>query len=273
MSRKQASRQFATDSRAVSAVIGFILIFGILMLLLTVYQAQIVPQQNAQTEFTHFEETRDELIELRNSISRSGQAGDPQFPSVQLGTSYQSRILTINPAPPAGTVQTSEEYNISINNGSEDPVNVSTRFIEYQPGYNELTIGSTWYDHSVLYVDNPESNNTVLEDQNLVTDGSELKITAIESEFQETGTSRTTFEINRNQSEIDLSKFEEGENLTVTIPTRQSGPEYWDAAYDDLDAEANIRYDGVDEHGEIYHLSLNATGKSDLSIKTVEIES
>jgi len=81
MSHKQIGREFSKDNRAVSAVIGFILIFGILTLTLTVYQAQIVPQQNAQTEFEHFEESQNELIELRNSISTAGQTDVSQFPS------------------------------------------------------------------------------------------------------------------------------------------------------------------------------------------------
>ncbi len=268
MAGKQGSRRFAADNRAVSAVIGFILIFGILMLTLTVYQAQIVPQQNAQTEFKHFEDTRDELIELRNSISRTGQAGDPQYPSVQLGTTYQSRTLTINPAPASGTLQTSDGHNITISNSSSS-LNVTTRFIEYQPGYNELTVGSTWHENSVLYVDNPESNNTVLEDQNLVTDGSEIKIVAIENEFQETGTSRTTIEMERNQSEVDLPDDTEG-NLTIEIPTRLDGSEYWDEAFEDLDDDDPVRYDGVNEDG---NLILNATNSTNIDINTIEIDS
>jgi len=271
MSRKRICRELSEDNRAVSAVIGFILIFGILMLLLTVYQAQIVPQQNAQTEFAHFEDTRDELIELRNSISRTGQAGDPQFPSVTLGTNYQSRTLTINPAPASGTLQTSDDYNISIYNSSEseEPINVSTRFVEYRPGYNEITIESTWYENSVLYTDVSEQNNTIIEDQNIVTDGTKLKITAIENEFQKTGTSRTTIEINRNQSDIDLEKFEEDENLTVEVPTRLDDS-YWSGEFNDDDP---ITYHDVDKDGEINRLILNATDKDAVNINTVEINS
>lgn len=267
------SHAFAADNRAVSAVIGFILVFGILMLLLTVYQAQIVPQQNAQTEFTHFEQTSDELVDVRNAISRTGQAGDPQFPSVTLGTTYQSRTLTINPAPAAGTLQTSEEeitiHNEStIRNESKHPKTVPTRFIEYQPGYNELDVGSTWYENSVLYVDNPEGDNTILEDQHMVTDGTELNITAIESDFQETGTSRTTIEMKRNQSEVDLPD-PEGGNLTVEIPTRLD-EDYWDPLDEELDDDP-IVYEGVDEEDGI--LTLNVTSDGAVGVNSIKLDS
>lgn len=262
---------FTADNRAVSAVIGFILIFGILMLTLTVYQAQIVPQQNAQTEFKHFEETRDELIDVRNAISRTGQAGDPQFPSVTLGTTYQSRLLTINPAPAAGTLQTSE-HEISIYNESGSEVdNVTTHFIEYQPGYNELDVESTWYENSVLYTDVSGANNTIIEEQNLVTDGTELKITAIENEIQATGTSRTTIEMNRNQSNVSFP-IDDGENLTIGVPTRLSDTEYWDVLDEKLDDDGPVTYDRFEE-GDINRLYLNATSTENVSIHTVEVGS
>jgi len=70
---------FVSDRRGVSAVLGFILMFGILILALTTYQAQIVPQENAATEFEHFQDVRDEMVGIRNSISTAGQADVSQF--------------------------------------------------------------------------------------------------------------------------------------------------------------------------------------------------
>ncbi len=269
MSISASLRQFSDDQRAVSAVIGFILIFGILMLTLTIYQAQIVPQQNAQTEFTHFEETRDELVDVRNAISRTGQAGDPQFPSVTLGTTYQSRTLTINPAPAAGTLQTSE-HEISIYNDTGSEIdNVTTQFIEYQPGYNELDVESTWYENSVLYTDVSGENNTIIEEQNLVTDGTTLKITAIENGFEETGTSRTTLEMNRNRTDIE---FNESENLTVEIPTRQ-GPEYWNDALEEYENGDNLTYNETYEdesQGDIYTVRFDNVNSTNISIIEVD---
>jgi len=266
---KRDSQAFVTDRRAVSAVVGFILIFGILMLTLTVYQAQIVPQQNAQTEFTQYEETRDELIEVRNAISTAGQANVSQFPSVTLGTTYQSRLLTINPAPAAGTLQTSE-YTISIENESEESENVSTRLVEYQPGYNEITVGSTWYEHSVLYEDRETRNAVTIEDQHLVTDGNKLTITALQNDFQRSGTSRETVELTPNQSAGDLSELEDGDELTVRIPTRLD-EDYWDVFDEELDSEDSVGYEGVDTGGEINHLVLNVTNEDHLDINRVDI--
>jgi len=272
---RKPSTAIRTDTRGVSEVVGFILILGILVLTLTTYQAAIVPQQNSQTEFQHFEEVRNEMIELRNAISTAGQADVSQFPSVKLGTNYQSRILTINPAPAAGTLQTSDSYDISISDGDVTE-NISTRFIEYQPRYNEITTGSTWYEHSVLYVDEPETRNAItIEDQHLVTDGNKLKITPLQNTFQRSGTNRVTVELIPNQSAVNLSdtELDDSAELTVRVPTRLNETEYWDVLDEKLDAEDNVGYERVDEESEINYLVLNVTSKNHIKINTVEIYS
>jgi len=266
MSSSDSSVRFVDDTRAVSAVIGFILIFGILVLLLTTYQAAIVPQQNAQTEFEHFEDNRNEMIQLRNAISTAGQSDVSQFPSVKLGTNYQTRLLTINPPPPSGTLQTSEAHNITISNGNEeDDLNITTRFLEYRPGYNELTIGPTRFEHSVLYLDERERGNgvSVIEDQNIVKDG-KVRITALQNQFQQSGTGRVTLELYPKE-EVNASAFPESENgnLSVKVPTQLSEEDYWDRALND----STGIYQGVDS-GRL-NLSVN---QSKLEVNTVGIQ-
>ena len=261
--------QFVDDQRAVSAVIGFILVFGLLMLTLTVYQAAIVPQQNAQTEFQHFEEVRDELIQLRNSISTAGQTDVSQFPSVTLGTNYRTRTLTINPPAPAGTLQTSDAYNITISNGTEEfDTNITTRFLEYQPGYNEIIVGPTRFEHSVLYLDERERGNgiSIIEDQNIVKDGT-VRITALQNQFQKTSTGRVTLEL-YPQDELNESDFPDpnGAELTVTVPTRLNESNYWDEAL----ADSGDIYQGVDSGSNINKLNLSVN-EADLEVNTVGI--
>ena len=259
------------DTRGVSEVVGFILIFGILVLTLTTYQATIVPQQNAQTEFQHYEDVRNEMIELRNAISTAGQADVSQFPSVKLGTNYQSRILTINPAPPAGTLQTSS-YNITINDSSNNTEYIPTKFIEYQPGYNEITVGSTWYENSVLYADESGTRNAItIEDQHLVTDGNELKITTLQNTYQRSGTSRVTVELIPNESADHLQNLSKNEELTIKIPTRLNETEYWSVLNETLDTDDHVGYERVNETSDINYLVLNTTNQSHIEINTVEI--
>src|SRR6056297_2105686 len=136
--------RFRADSRGVSEVVGAVLLLGILMLTLSIYQVSIVPNQNAATEFQHNQQVEDEMVDVRNAILEARSSGKDTFSSVTLGTRYQDRTLTVNPPPPTGTLQTSKQPNISVTEqGGEmrvDPLELADRplenqFIEYSPRY------------------------------------------------------------------------------------------------------------------------------------------
>jgi len=257
------------DTRAVAPLLGAILLFGFLVIGLSVYQAQVVPQQNAETEFEHFEDNRNELIELRDDISRAGEFNRARFPTVQLGTSYRTRIIGINGPPPAGLLETSDPYPINITNEDGDLVGQpQTRFIEYRPSYNEIAIGPTRYEHSVLYLDERDNGGglSIIREQEIV-DGEEVTVTALQNSFQETGTRRVTLEVyptnDFNQSDIPT----EGE-LKVSIPTRLD--DYWNETL----ADEGDTFQGVDTgvHGNDVHvLNLNVNA-NDLRVNTVGIK-
>lgn len=250
---------FCGDTRAVAPVIGFILTVGMLILLLAMYQAQVVPQQNAETEFEHHEDIQNELRSLHSAISAVSEDEQPRFHSIRLGTTYQGRTLGVNPAPPAGTIRT-EQHNISITNesGAGSTTEIPTQFIEYQPGYNELSVGSTWYEHSVLYLDERERGNSlsVLEDQALVEDGN-VTIVALQNEFQETRTGRVTFELYPASGTNESALPEPNGTYIVKIPTRLNESDYWGDALAGEDV-----YDGFENYNEkdgVYHLKLNVS--------------
>ena len=269
---RDSRKTLASDRRGVSEVVGFILVFGFLILALTAYQATVVPQQNAQTEFQHFEEVRNEMIELRNAVSTAGQADVSQFPSVTLGTNYRPRLLTINPPDPAGTLKTSEQsYNITISNGTEKyDKNISTRFIEYRPGYNEISIGSTWLEHSVLYLDERDRGGvSIIQEQNIVKNGT-VRITALQNQFQKTDTGRVTLEL-YPEEEVNRSSFPDGNgtDLNVTVPTRLNQSDYWgNASLSDGDIYQSVVENEYDEGIHALNLSVNET---DLEVNTVGI--
>jgi hypothetical protein len=262
------------DNRAVSEVIGVVVLFGFLILALSLYQVEVVPQQNAETEFQHSGEVRNDLVELRAGILQAGSIDQPQYQTVQLGSAYSTRIFSINPPAPAGTIRTSESYPITIAYESNNTVieTIPTRFIEYQPRYNELDRSPTWYDASVLYLDARDEGGgiAVIEDQTLV-DGGEVQITALQNEFRRSGTGRATLEL--RPAENVTSGIPNGD-LTVTVPTRLSGDNWKNKT--DLPTNSDI-YGGVNDTGNdinnknIYNLTLNTTANN-LTVDTVGIQ-
>lgn len=266
---------FQDDSRGVSEVVGFLLIFAILVILLSINQAQFVPQENREVEFQHFQDVQDDMVDVRSAISTAGQTNISQYPTVRLGTNYPTRLFAINPPPPTGSLQTSQSYNISIYDDPDmnsDPQNVSTQFLEYQNGYNELDVGPIWYENSVLYLDerSNDGNIAVIEDQNLLTGNNDpVRITALQKNYTKSSTSRVAIEFYpAEDTEINLDGLEG--DVTIEIPTRLNRTEYWDE-----ELSGNPKYNGVTEDGleSGIHL-LNLTVDVDaLEFNTVGIDS
>ncbi|MYL16815.1 hypothetical protein EXE51_06570 [Halorubrum sp. CGM5_25_10-8B] len=256
------------DNRAVSTVIGVVILFGFLILALSLYQVEIVPQQNAETEFQHSGEVRNDLVELRAGILQAGSIDQPQYQTVELGTTYSTRVFTINPPPPAGTIRTTESYPITIAYESNGTVieTIPTRFIEYRPGYNELDQSPTWYDASVLYLDARQEGDgiAVIEDQSLVNDG-KVQITALQNEFRRSGTGRVTVEL--RPAESITGDIPEGD-LNVTIPTRLSDEEYWNGT----DISSDIYSITDDENGDNVHNLTLETTTTNLTVDTVGVQ-
>ena len=270
MKDQSGSTSVIDDNRAVSSVIGVVILFGFLILALSLYQVEVVPQQNAEAELQHSGEVRNDLVELRAGILQAGSIDQPQYQTVQLGTAYSSRTFSINPPSPAGTIRTTDTYPITISNNSGTPegtITIPTRFIEYQPGYNELDRSPTWYDASVLYLDARDEGGgiAVIEDQNLVDSDGEVQITALQNKFRRSGTGQVTLEL--RPAENAIGDIPEGD-LNVKFPTRLSGEEYWDGAdipNNDYSITDDANSDGV------YNLTLETT-TSNLTVDTVGIQ-
>lgn len=259
-------RAFLRDDRAVAPVVGFVLLFGIGVIAFSGYQAVQVPQQNAETEFQHYENVQNDLIVVRNAISRAGQQSQSQFESVRLGTQYRERALALNPPDPAGTLRTSEGYNITLDNGTTER-NVTTRFLEYQNGYNELEIEPIYYENSVLYLDAESGQRVFFEDQNLVRDnGNTVVITALQREFSRSATGRVTLELYPTDGGAPLPLGE----VSVTLPT-QLPNSYWqgELAGEDPIIEGSYSYNERTETANQVSFTVES---EDLEFNTVGID-
>jgi FlaG/FlaF family flagellin (archaellin) len=279
--RTHLLKLFTEDDRAVAPIIGFILLFGILTIAFAGYQAEQVPQQNAETEFQHYQDVQNDLIVVRNAISRAGQQNQSQFESVRLGTNYRKRILALNPPDPTGTLRTSDSYPITIEEGEIEggrtPVAASpipTRFLTYQNGYNELEVAPIQYDNSVLYLSDPDGDEAVVfEEQNLVRNNGDVVLTALQNPFDRSATGRVTIELYPTASAP--ATLPDG-TLTITIPTKLSADYWTDALAETTIDEANYNMldatEAYSEAPDVRGLELQVTA-DDLVFNTVGIGS
>ncbi|MGZ0746497.1 hypothetical protein [Haloparvum sp. AD34] len=143
---------FRGDDRAQALQVGAILLFGFLILGLSLYQATIVPDQNRGVEFNAYQDAASDLTELRNDVIAAASKDTTTGTNVRTGAAYPSRSVFINPPPPIGELRTTEPRNVTLENVTavdgesantelfvENALagrNYSTRDVRFTPDYN-----------------------------------------------------------------------------------------------------------------------------------------
>lgn len=217
------------DTRAVVPAIGFVLLIAIAVSWLGLYQAEIVPVQNLQTEYEHNEDIQNELVELRDLIHRSGTTGISSSMPIELGTQYDSRLFAVNPHRPTGRISTTEPpSNITIRIGDSE-ADFETKFIEYEPNYREYeNAPSTTIEHSLVYNSFPNAEKSVTISGHRLFEGNQLTIPIISGDISEQGANAVSVRITAldrpEEGEGDI-QFTPGDTVNVTLPTEQ--PELW----------------------------------------------
>lgn len=171
--------ELTPGKRGQSTVIGFILLFGFLILVLSLFQAEVVPNQNAEIEFQHYQEARDDMTELYTEIVTLGRSSSDEqvLVPVSLGMDYPPRLLFINPPPAAGSIESTGDGTIVLDTDSgQNATDVcggdGTTGLVYSPGYHETTQPDIRYDNGLLYVETEDEAYAMLERRQIVDESS-----------------------------------------------------------------------------------------------------
>jgi len=167
--------ELTPGKRGQSTVIGFILLFGFLILLFSLFQAEVVPNQNAEIEFQHYQEARDDMTELYTEIVTLGRSSSDEqvLVPVSLGMDYPPRLLFINPPPAAGSIRSTGDGTIQLDtvsgpNATDVCGGDGTTGLVYSPGYHETTQPDVRYDNGLLYVETADGEYAMLERRQIV---------------------------------------------------------------------------------------------------------
>ncbi len=155
---------FRDDERAVSEQIGAILLFGMLIVSMSVYQATAVPQQNGQTEFQHSTQIQADMQAVHDAVLRTAATGMPQSTSVAVGTDYRSRTFFVNPPNPSGTLRTTGNGTMGFGIQYAKATGPSSKFwngdlhvamsesLVYEPDYHQYqNAPKTVYEYPFVY--------------------------------------------------------------------------------------------------------------------------
>lgn len=222
-------RAGSSDERAVSTVIGAILLVAILVLLVGLLQLNAVPALTSQTEFEHNQHVQGELRDLASGIDRTATTGTGQSVAITPGVRYPSRVVLVNPPPASGTIQTGEPRDVIIDGASArgatgdywngEPKSIETRSISYDPTYNEYhNAPETVYELGTIY--NRIGNTTVVTEENIPIDGRKIAFTTVTGEFRHTGVDRTLVDLRPSSTETRTVALSDTDDpITLTIPT------------------------------------------------------
>lgn len=281
------SRRRWTD-RAVSPVIGAILMFALVLAVLAVLQTTAIPALNEDLEFQHNERVRTDVGTLDETVERVAATGNGETTSIESGLRYPPRMFFINPPPVSGTVRTTESGTVEIGNASASgetgdywdgtPRTFETRLLEYVPDYNEygsapVTVAEPW-----VVADRFEETTRATTEQDLV-DGRRLDLVAFEGERSASSAGDVSIAVEPTSAPArPVTVRDDGEPVTLTIPTQLPEDEWEDLLEDELDPAGetgNDRYvTGIDcqqaapepcgeltltlEEGATYELRLGA---------------
>lgn len=235
------------NNRAVSEVLGAILLFGIIIVALGGYQAFIVPQQNAEIESNHDAQVSNEFAQIQPAISNAVGSSRARTTSVTLGTRYPVRAAALNPPAVSGQLGTGVSGDLRVNHDSridacaltDDRPNTTS--IRYNANYNELdNTGPFVYENGVTY---RETDGGILQrtDQQLI-DGSTIRLYPLVAEQFSTGSSSSE-QLRFIPGETGVRTVDVGkdEKLDITFPSRLD-KDGWKKILGDAD-----NFDSVDD--------------------------
>lgn len=234
-----------TDTRAVSAVIGAILMFGLLVITFATYQSVWVPQENTEVESNAYLEARGDMGDLQNNLIVTGLQGAVTQTTVLTGVTYPERTFAVNPPVPGGQLLTGTPRTLTFSNvsavGTEaantklywnDTVtfqNVSTG-ITFLPRYNEFDGAPVVTTGESTYVVG-ENGIAPISGQSLIS-GTQIRFIAVQGTFETQGLRSTVTAVPGSTVSRSVAITGSGGPLTIRIdPPPRSTADQWVSAY------------------------------------------
>lgn len=223
--------RFRDDRRAVSVQVGAILLFGVLVTFLSIYQATAVPEQNKQVEFDHNQRVQEDMLDVSGSIQRAVTDTNPRPVPVEMGAAYPSRVLLVNPPPPSGQLRAEEPRTVGLTNVTasnpetrdflDGRYEVERRALSYRPGYNVYRAAPTTAIEGSVAVNRQDgANNTAISDQSLV-EGRRITLVALRGEFSRAQSGSVSVDSRAVSTAVRTTEIRNttAGNVTVTVPS------------------------------------------------------
>lgn len=231
-------KSLGRDERAVSEVLGAILMFGLVLALLSIVQLQAVPMANERVEVKHSATVEDDLGALGSAVSRASTTGAGETVEVKTGLQYPNRFVFYNPPPSSGTLRTSEPRNVTLTNAvgasgarsylNGDTTNFTTRNLIYRPDYNRYESAPvTVFEPGVRY----ERHPTAIQPETVsLVDGRTISLVALAGDVSVTDAGTTELRVRPvSAPSQSVTVHNASEAITLTLPTNLTVAQWTEA--------------------------------------------
>lgn len=231
-SPSRSPRSFRPDDRAVSPVIGAVLMLVVAVLLLGILQTTAIPSLNAQQEFEHSEGVRADVVGLSATVDRVAAGDHGERAMVDVGFRYPQRLFFVNPPPVSGTLRTAEAGTVTIRNATaagetghfwdreEGPRTFETSAVVYDPAYNEYrsaptTVFEPWAVYGRI------DGRTLARTETDLVDGRRISLVALDGRYSRSVASAAGVSVTPTSAPVQsVTVSGDADNpITLTVPT------------------------------------------------------
>jgi len=279
---------FCSEDRAQALQVGAILLFGFLVLGLSLYQTTVVPEQNRGIEFNAYQEAAADLTDLRNDVITAA-AGETTGTNVKTGAEYPSRSVFVNPGPPDGRLRTTDARNVTLENVTavdreaantrtfvENGVsgrNYSTRDVRFSPNYHVLDAQPMVVtgQQAYRYADGSEGRFIPLSGQTLL-QGDRLNLLFVSGDLGAGGSTSTVTTEPVSASTRTVTITGDGGNVVLRLgtPPGISADTWVNNTGESLNA-SNSRVLDVEADGDRVRIELDGDETYRLKLARVEV--
>lgn len=146
-------KQFHYDEKAVSEVIGAILILTIIVAFLAIQQVYSVPAWNKELEFAHFNSLYDDFLDMKRVIQETPVYDQPRTAVLHTSLDYPARMFLMNPSKPSATFTTRSDKQVVITYNGNIPENVTSCTIRLEERYNYFPAPAFILEHGMIIGD------------------------------------------------------------------------------------------------------------------------
>lgn len=233
---------------AVSVVVGFIMIIAIAMLGMTIYQQNVVPQNERASEVNHHRQSLNQLQNFHSAFMAASDGGATST-SFKPGLTYGSASsLFVHSPPSAGQVSVREYENPNvvvrnaegvgqsgvfwngntIGDGSTANIQYTTSYFRYEPNYYHFqNAPNTYMSYGFLYKD----YNSVGVDQRVsltsqpIVEGENINLLLMNGDLSTSQVNTMTLQVkpvSASSNRVSLTNTAADQPVQIELPTRMS---------------------------------------------------